>query len=275
MKKLSFFLIVALITVLGLTSCLEDSGNKVTRSAVGILDLGGKSFNYVIKTLGGDIYAPEFSSYISAGKMNQGAGYYISYEIDWDLPENAPNMVIANGYYTVTLHGFIGADSYYLNHYLTDTSTVQANEIAISQALLPYENGGINDFTSEHIFMTHVVKRPDGLNLDWNLSYDYEATMPTEENGKRYYDVFLRAIKTNSSDKTATDAAYFNSYYVGDYIKNVAIKEKELLDNSYNQLSSVFVVRINYVSEIKDDGKLVWKNQEFAYLISPFLSYSE
>ncbi len=123
--------------------------------------------------------------------------------------------------------------------------------------------------------MTHVVKRPDDLNLDWDLSYDYEATMPTEENGKRYYDVFLRAIKTNSSDKTAIDAAYFNSYYVGDYIKNVAIKERDLLGNSYNQLSSVFVLRVNYVSEIKDNGELVWKSDEFPYPIFPFLPASE
>jgi hypothetical protein len=274
MKKFSLYLWVILACVVGFTSCLGDSGNRETGSAVGILDIGSKSFNYVIKTLSGDIYAPELTSYVSTGKMNQGAGYYISYEIDWDLPENSLNMVIANGYYTVTFLGFLEADRYSLNYYLTDTSVVQTNEIAVSGALLSYDNGGINDFADSYIFMTHHAKRPDDMELTWNLSCDYgRIETPTEENGKRYYDLFLRAIKLNDSEKTATDAAYFNSYYVGDYVKNVANKEKELLGSSYNQ-NSTFILRINYVSEINDD-KLVWENQEFAYLIYPFVPSSE
>jgi hypothetical protein len=276
MKKFSLYLLVTYVCIAGLTACLEGGGNRETGYSVGILDIGDKSFNYVIKTLGGDLYAPELLSYMSAGKMNMGAGYYVSYEIDWDLPENTQNMIMANGYVTVTLLGFLEADSYNLNHSLTDTSVIRTDEVAVTEALVPAANSGINGFMTNYIFMTHLVQCPENLELTWDLSYDYEKGLtPTEEYGNRYYDLFLRAVKTNDSDKSNIDAAFFNSYYVGDYLKRVAGKEKELLGSgNYNQ-NSTFTLRIHYVSEIKDNDELVWENQEFPYLIYPFVSSPE
>ncbi|MDR0394674.1 MAG: hypothetical protein LBH77_05905 [Tannerella sp.] len=269
MKKITLHLFVILACIAGFTSCLEGGGNRETNGVVGILDIGNST--YVIKTLGGDIYAPELATYVGSGKMNLGSGYYISYEIDWDLPENSQSMIAASGYYTVSILAYYEAEKYSMDYYLTDTSTVQTNEMVVSAALLSYENGGINDITNNFVFMTHHVKCPQDMKLTWNLSYDYDKGMtPTEEGGKRYYDLFLRATKLNDSEKADTDAVFFNSYYVGDYVRNVANREKELLGSNYGQ-NSTFTLRIHYVSEIKDD-KLVWKHQELAYWISPFVS---
>jgi hypothetical protein len=271
MKKFTLHLFVILACTVGLTSCLEGGGNRETSGTVGILDIGSKSLNYVIRTLGGEIYAPELATFVSSGRMNQGSGYFISYEINWDLPENAQSVVAVNGYYTVSIRSYYEAEKYSLEAYPTDTSAVQTNEMAVSAALLSYESGGINDMTHQYIFMTHHVKCPQDLKLAWNLSYDHEKGLtPSEEAGKRYYDLFLRATKLNDSEKADVDAMFFNSYYVGDYVRNVADREKASLGDNYGQ-NSMFILRIHYVSEIKDD-KPVWKSQEFAYWISPFAS---
>jgi hypothetical protein len=267
---------MALVCIAGFTSCLENSGNRETGSTVGILGIGDKSFNYVIKTLGGDIYAPELTSYINAGKMSQGSGYYINYEIDYDLPENTLAMVTANGYYTVTLVSFVEAENSYLNYYLTDTSAVLPNEMAVLYPTLFSDEGGVFGFSKGYIFMTPAVKRAEDQQMTWNLSYDEETMMPTEENGKRYYDLYLRATKKGDSDKT-TSSEYISlvAYNTGSYIERVANKEKELLGANYNQ-SSTFTLRIHYVSEIKDDDELVWKSQELpSYYIALFVSASE
>jgi hypothetical protein len=79
----------------------------------------------------------------------------------------------------------------------------------------------------------------------------------------------------NSSDKTTTtEFMSLIAYNVNSYLKNVASKEKELLGSSYNQ-TSTFTLRINYVSEIKDNDELVWKSKEIASPIVLFESSSE
>ncbi|MDL2304944.1 hypothetical protein LJC72_06350 [Bacteroides sp. OttesenSCG-928-D19] len=268
MKKISLYFVVMLLSVVNLTSCLDGS-NESTGEAIGVVDFSTKSTKPVLKTYYGEFYAPELSTLLSDATIGYGDCLYIYYKIDYDLAENSPAMVETNGYYTVSLYNYVPFERNYLSHYLTDTATVMAdNEVAILDGLCL--NGGINGFYDRYMFVTHIVNQPENLELRWDLSYDRESMMPTEENSKRYYDLFVRAVPTNTSEKTKVDYPHCVSYDMGSYLREVAQAEKEALGGSYVATNSKFTLRVNYPSEIKGDT-IVWSHKEWEQYVASFL----
>lgn len=265
MKKIIWFFMTMLLGLVALTSCI-DGNNESTGGVVGVLDYSSKGFTYVLKTDYGNYYASEINSLITNNSVQLGDCLYFGYKIDFDLAENSEAMVESRGYYTVSLNTCQKFDKYYINSILTDTTTIQTSEIAVKDPLYEY----INTFYSRYMYTTHIVNQPENLELRWDLSYD-EETKVTIENDKRYYELYLRAVKTNTSDKSNVDYPHLNSYDMGGYMREVAQMEKEALGSSYNASSSRLTLRINYVSEIKGDTAIVWSSKDLFPTIAYFL----
>ncbi|MDR2915020.1 MAG: hypothetical protein LBV74_09355 [Tannerella sp.] len=270
MKKNSSYFIVMLLSAISLTSCLDGGGNVSSYAGLGVIDIGSKSFVTVLKTTGGEIYTPEISSMVSKGDLRIGDCLCLYYKVDFDLAENSNSVVATNGYYTASLNGYQKFDKNYLNYSFTDTTGLQMNEVAVSNPFYT-DYGGINGFYSRYMYITHVVSQPEDLTLSWDLSYDSETMMPTEVDGKRYYDLFVRATKTNESSKTTNVTfPYYIAYDMRDYLSTAAALEKEALGGSYNTMST-FTIRINYASAINGDV-ITWSSKEWSPYISLFLS---
>ena len=267
MKNFGLFLIASLLSVSCLTSCFKGS-NISTFQAIGVFDLSNKSSVYVLKTVDGEIYANEFNSMFSKGELSLGTPLYAHYTIDFDLPENAPNVVSVNGYYTVTINSFIIYDKHYLSYSLTDTSKMVNGEAVVVDPFVPVQDGGISGFYDRYMFSTHKTQSNE-LNFKWDLSYGADAMEVVEQDGKRYYDLFLRATEDGRS------SGRFNlfpvAYDMGSYLRGVAQKEKDALGSSYNENNSIFTLRLNYVSEIKEDSTIVWSKKEVAQYIATYL----
>ncbi|MDR3250040.1 MAG: hypothetical protein LBT42_00035, partial [Tannerella sp.] len=254
MKKLSLFIVMTLMSVLWLTSCLEGS-NVEQNVTIGVLDYGN-TFEPVLKTNGGNVYSPNLNTLIALQEMEIGGCYYFQYSLDRDLPENSANAVTANGYFTVTLlSNPQKIPQYYLSSYLTDTASVLPDEIAVLSGC-----DGM-DYVERRLIMQHTVSHPSDFELNWSLSYDHSTMMPTEDNGQRYYDLFLRATVSKRGDKTvASENTPVNAYNIDNYFEDVAYREKNLLGSSYNSSTSKFNLRINYAAEIDDNQNIIWKS---------------
>jgi len=255
MKRKILFLGTMLISILSLTSCLEG-GNTTSGYDIGVLDYTSTSFTPVLLSTQGYLYSSSIDAAIIAGRMELGGCYYFHYTYDADLPENTSSMVQANGYYTVTLDECLSLPKFYSTSPLTDTSKIIAGEFPVSSAstMTPIYLGSC-------LFLGHTVIQPSNLELTWDLSYDYDVTQhPDDVGGKRYYDVFLRAYTPNESTQSKTEVGHLVAYSMGSFLYNAANHEKELLGSSYNQNSSVFTLRINYVSDIDANSKITWSN---------------
>jgi len=265
MKNFGLFLIGLVFSVISMTSCMEG-GNTEDRITYGVLDYGSKSMYPLLKSGDGNLFSSSIVAAFNAGEMNLGDCYAVYYRIDYDLPENLPNVVETNGYFTVTLIEWSKIPRYTAFSSLTDTSVVLLNEIPV---LNVFNNG---DFLEGFFFMSQTVNHPEGWELSWDMSYNY-SMMPTEENGRRYYDLFVRATVKKQGDKTTkVDVPYFNAYYMDYYMKNAASNEKNFLGSSYNSSSSKFTIRLNFVSSIDAvTNKMTWNNYQVEIPISPFL----
>ena len=254
MKKIGLFLVVSLFSVFCLTSCLESS-NIVEGESVGVMTYG-KGYSAILKSPGYWFGGPSIDALYAKADMEIGKCYAFYYRHDGDLPENAPNVVEANGYNTVSILGYVEIDKYYMNSYLTDTSTVLYGEE-------PVINGceRIIAYVENNLFLTHIINQAADLQLEWDMSYDTNTMVPTEEGSQRFYDIYIRAIKRNSSDKSKTDVAVLNAYNIGSYLENAASNEKSFLGSSFSESSSVLTLRFNYVSEIDEDNKITWKSK--------------
>ena len=261
MKNFGLFLVASLISVFCLTSCLE--GNTVSEGqAFGVLNISDKSFRPVLSNTA--YLLPFYSA--SFNSLELGGCYFVYYSLDSDLPENAPAVVEANGYYTVSILDYIEVPKYYLKNNLTDTSEVRYGEMPISDAM------AVQALVENNLFIIQTAKHPDDLKLEWEMSYDEVTMLPTTDGEKRYYDIFIRATKTNSSSGTASDKQHMNAYYFSSYLKTAAEKERTLLGSGYNAAYSKLPVRFNYVSEVKGDTALVWKSNLWEPYVANFVS---
>ena len=259
MKKLGLFLIASVISFISLTSCLESS-NVSEGYGLGVLQYSSKSYTPVLNSTLGIVSASNM------GDMDLNSCYYFYYKLDLDLPENAHAVVEANGYQTITIYDKIELDKYYLATSLTDTSRMMNGEIPTYDA---YESG--NPYIDEYYFISQIVEQPSDLQLTWDMSYDSNAD-PVVENNERYYDVFIRATKRNSSEKSPEKVQHLNAYFIRDFLKNAASYERNALGSNYIEQSSKLRIRFNFVSEISEDGKLTWKNKtENNILVAEFI----
>ena len=265
MKRISYLLIGFVFCIANLTSCIEG-GNVVEEVDYGVLEYNSKNAAVVLKTAQGNLYSAQMQNLYNLLEMNVGECYIILYNLNYDLPENAKNVVEQNGYYTVTLKDYAKLPQFYLSSYLTDITRILPNEVAVSKGF----NGG-NAF-SGYFFMSHTLSLPEDSEVNWNLSYDVESMMPTIENGKRYYDLYVRAIETKKGDKAKINQEHFNAYYVDDYLSRAASNERSILGSDYSQNSSKFSVRIFYASNIDlESERITWQKDEIEIYVASYL----
>ena len=269
MKRFGLFFLSMLLSAFFLTSCLE--GGSVTEGTfVCVLDYG-KNFNPVLRSSSGYYSAPNYlNSLISAGDMNLYNCYLVYCRIDDKLPENTPSAIEMNGYTTVTILGYGEIPKYGLKPFLTDISTILEKEMPIEKAL--YENYA--ECLSDYLFMSHLVNHANGLELNWDISYD-PSTMPTVENSKRYYDLYIRATVRKETEQTSkSNITHLTAYNMGSYLRNVASLEQSYLGSSYSASSSTFTLRVHYVTALDvAENSITWKNETLDIQISPFLEY--
>ena len=266
MKKLEFYLIASLLAVFSFTSCLET--NNVTEGqGVGVLEYNNGSY-LILKSNMGDLYANNLEALVLDGNMTIGNCYHFAYRHDADLPENSPAMIELYEFETISLLEYIELPKYYSSGVLTDISTALDDEVP----LLDVYNSG-NPYIDNYFFIRHIVNQQSDLELNWNLTYDYENIV-TEVNGVRYYDIYVRATAINSTNKTSkAETVHLNAYNIGTYMINIAVREKSILGGSYNPSTSRFNLRFNYVSAINEETReITWSNKVITDIyLSPFL----
>ena len=268
MKKNGLFLFVALLSVFCFTSCIE-SDNVSDGVAIGVLNYSDDYITPVLKsTFGPPLSASNLGTLISNGDMNINNCYYFEWRLDMDLPENAQNVAAAKGYYTVTLGRIYDIPKYSILPYLADTSQVLPDEIAVLSA---YEGEGV--YLEGYLFIDQTIIQSSDLDVEWNMSFDYATMMPFEgSDGKRYYDVFVRATKKNNSEKPTVTMQHLNAYNMGGYLRSAAYEERNFLGTGYSESSSTFALRFNFVSEIdKDTEAITWKSITKTISIADFL----
>jgi hypothetical protein len=266
MKKISLFISLMLLSIVGLTSCLQRGSTKSGGYAYGVLTTSTQNYAPVLNSIVGIVSSPQLTEWSKNGNMIPGYCYYFKYEIDHDIPENSSASSQANGYYTVTITEIYELPTYTVNWSPADTTTVLPGEIPVlnAYASLTYAGG--------YAYIQQIVNQPSDMRLNWSMSYDYNSiSNPTEENGVRYYDLFVRAIGEGGT-KPKVDTPYLNAYNMSNFFGFAAENEKKLLGANYNNSSSTFSFRIFYVKEIKEDGILTWESHTDKGLISLFVS---
>ena len=105
------------------------------------------------------------------------------------------------------------------------------------------------------------------------MSNDESATPTVDDNGRRYYDLYIRAtVKKEGATTVKYDTDHMIAYYMYNYLTAAANNEKSLLGNSYSASSSNFTLRFNYVSAIAEEtNTLTWQNDVLDVPIAFFI----
>lgn len=248
MKKTNVFGAIFIMAIILFTSCLGDGGTSHKDATVGVVRYDYKSAKYLLDTyMWGTFYSPSLNS--KPEELREGACYFFNFELDMDLPENSNSNVSTTGYYTITLINKAELSRYSMSPVFLDTATLLTNEIPIINPYLAFVG-----YVKGIVFLQHHIKQPEGQGHNWNLSCDTQ-NMVVEENGTRYYDVFVRAtIDGSAGTKTPTETAPLNAYDMKYFLESAANVEKNQKDKMVN-------IRFNYISEITE-GKMVWKKSE-------------
>jgi len=266
MKKFGLFFSSMFLSVFLLTSCLEG-GSVQEGTVICVLDYGN-TLNPVLRTPFGYLSAPNLNNLISSGGMVYDNCYVVAYRMDDKLPENAPGVVDMNGYTTITILDYNEIPKYSLKYSLTDTSTICEKEMPI---LGLDENYGILGYLSDYLFTIQVANHPSGLELSWDLSYDY-GTMMTVENDKRYYELYLRATVRKETEQTSkSNIQHVSAFYMGSYLRSAASLEQSNLGSSYSASSSTFTIRFHYVTGIDEEENITWKEKTVDFPIYTFI----
>ena len=266
MKKIALSLIVTLLSVCCFTSCFDNTKRVSEGYTVGIVGTNSKNYVTVLKSTIGDVYSPSIDALVANGDMYFDNCYAFVYQMDLSLPENAYDVVEANGYSTISLLNYSRIPDFRMYSYLTDTSRVLNNEIALHSAF------GTIDFVEDFFFISHTIYQPSDMTVEWDLSYSPEAITPTEEYGIRNYDVFIRATKTNDGSQPKAYMEHLVAYKIDRFFKDAALNEKNSLGANYNEQSSVFTVRFNFPSEVDENNQTIrWQRTTLGFPIASFI----
>ena len=239
MQRVMLFFVSLLLFV----SCWEGGTNKESGYAIGVVRTDDNLKNVL------DVSEYESFYSILFANTNEGACLQVYYELDYDAPENSYDNIVANGYYTVTIIDKFELDRFEMAYNITDTTKTLVDEIAIQEPIM----SGDFAYVKGMGFFYSVLEIPAEQKMMWHLSCDLQ-NMVTEENGQRYYDVFLRSTVYQSSSKSSENTAVLNAYNMKYFIEMVAREVKSLDQSS-------FKLRFNYVSDIKDEIP-IWSHQE-------------
>ena len=144
----------------------------------------------------------------------------------------------------------VKVEKYGMSYSITDPSEVLYNEVAISDPVA--DGNGV--YVKGILFIMNFFGIPADKISYWDLSCDFENVV-TEENGQRYYDVFLRCVASESNPTQSTETpGIINAFDVKYYIEKIAQDEKNLGGKS-------FKLRFNYVSKI-ENGQPTWAKKD-------------
>jgi len=245
MKKLNLQrVIMCFVSLLLFVSCWEGGANKESGYAVGVVRLNETIFANVLDV-------SEYESFYSSLFANSypGACFQVYYELDYDDPDNTYENVVANGFYKVIIIDKYELDRFDMAYSLTDTTKALADEVAIEDPIL----SGDLAYVKGMGFFYSILEIPAEQKMNWILSCDLQ-NIAKEENGQRYYDVFLRSTVYQSSSKSPENTGVLNAYNMKYYLEMVAHEVKSLGNTT-------FKLRFNYVSKIEDEI-LTWSQQE-------------
>ena len=130
---------------------------------------------------------------------------------------------------------------------------ILANEIPLVSA---FQASMFNNYVRGWLIFPSTLKvgSKQVPNLMFKMMYPRELKAE-EINGKRYYNLYLRAT-TEGDDTGASNSSIINAYYLKDVIDRANSMEKAEGHDSY-------YLKFNFVSEIdKDNNKLTWDYEE-------------
>lgn len=251
MKKLNF-LAAALVSAMTLfTSCLGNGGNEAEFSATGIVFLNDKAgFKQMVDVGSAYLYIPQ----LETAEYGEGDCVAVGVHVDYNSPENANWGT--TGYLTASLTGQPSVIEQYRASFITseaDTTQILPNELPLVSA---FQASMFNNYVRGWLIFPSTLKvgSKQVRNLMFKMMYPRELKAE-EINGKRYYNLYLRAT-TEGDDTGASNTSIINAYYLKDVIDRADAIEKAEGNKSY-------YLKFNFVSEIdKDNNTLTWDYEE-------------
>lgn len=229
-----------------LTSCLDDGNNEQQGSVYAVAG-ASKDFSRIVLTYS-DGQLPFYLKNVPETSLTNGDCYLIGYSYkDEDNPD--PTTL---GYLNVTITQQIVTVPKGVTRYSPDTaSTAYENEIPIASI---YQGSGSMSYVSGYFFFTSVIndmKEKQEQDIQVSFAYDPE---PVTESNVRYYNLYLRAIKTTEGSGTSGTGYDTKAYQIRTFINNAGAREKEL-----NSSATSINVRLNYIKEFDSTtGAPVW-----------------
>jgi len=232
-----------------LASCMGEGRNIVSGQAFGVVRFDFKSGKNLL-----DVSEIESFYHIrfQEPSAHDGDCFYVSYEIDYDAPENSYENIEANGFIIADIFDKADVDRWPLssNPFASDTSKAMIDEMPI---ITPIWDGDFV-YLKGLMFIISALEMPTDRTLYWHLTYDRDNAY-SELNGQTIINLFLRATirmaGTKSKDKTGVANAFEMNHFFTDFAEKV--KESG---------GRTFKIRFNYPSEISDDGQIKWEYQD-------------
>ena len=245
--------IMFFVSLLLFASCMGEGSNTATGTLYGVVRMDNNTLKKVLDV-------NEYESLYSPTILNNrdlGACLFVYYEVDYDLPDNSPENIEANGYLTVTYMQVLVEGERQDMWYNMDTSNILHNEVAINDPA----SEGVFAYVKGRGFFWSVVTIPSDQKMSWYLSCDIQNV---EKNEHKTYDVFLRCTAEDVGTKPIEQEGFLNAYNMKLFLETIARQEKDLGSGN-------FTLRINYVSAVNDE-QLTWDYKDISIPVDYILS---
>lgn len=252
MKKLGFFVAMALSAVTLFTSCLGEGTNQTSGAICGVYFLNPSAgYLPMIDTGSGYIYVPELQTY------NDGDCLGMGIMIDYNDPANADYST--KGYMTASLTSEpVNIDKWRSAPIIaaSDTASLMENEIVLNNA---FTGNGYSGYARGYLFIPSNAKIGSRQVVDWHLSYPRELE-PVVKNGENHYQFFVRAT-AEGEDTGAGNQDVNNAYYVQSAFEMINKKEADAN-------KTVLYLDFNYVRGIdQTTNKPIWASTTVMYYV--------
>lgn len=245
MKAFKLIGVSAAAALLLLTSCLGETSNSTSGTTFAVGATSDKTYKTILNTPSGAIYSPTLMA-----KVTDGACYSVSFEVNFDTPENA--NAATNGYYTATIAGLDEISKGQAVYYnVPDTAKLLVDEIPLTNAGVIERMGW---YVDKHLFFAGAYNGLKGQKNTWTLYWDRSKEPVTIDNVITY-SLFLRAVKVSDGEGTSvTSFSDMRAYNIG--------SEIERISNSMSSDTKQFNLKVNYLNNIneKDSADLTWKS---------------
>ena len=246
MKKLKVLgLAAAAAGMVLLTSCM-DGNNTQTGTIYGVVDYS-KDFKKIVKGLdGGTYFVPTINNDIN---FNTDECVAVYGTIDYSSPENANASTY--GYFTMSALDYVKYNTYDEN-YFNQQDTVGIHEGEMAFSAITGIAGGY--YVNNYVFMSlqSLSVQPD-QKTQFRVSFD--PNVKTEQ-GKRVYDLYLRAQKTEDGKIGSQLYGFIVPVKMNSFIGMATSQEQA---QSQSKEDSYINVRLNYIKEFNaDTTSAVW-----------------